>query len=80
MRDAAGRPLADVRVMYSAAPVPVPDIAALTDAEGVFALEAAGTGSYELAVVADGYARANVPVTVSDLGDAEVHVVLGELA
>jgi hypothetical protein len=62
--------------MYAAAPAPMPDIAALTDGEGAFGLEAAGTGSYELAVVADGYARAQVPVEVSDLGDAEVHVVL----
>ena len=76
VRDADGRPLANARVMFAAAPAPVPDIAALTDAEGAFSLEAPGTGSYEVAVVADGYGRVEVAVDVSDLGEAEVNVVL----
>jgi len=79
VRDVDGRPLANARVMVSAAPAPVPDIAALTDAEGAFGLEAQGTGSYELAIVADGYGRVEVAVDVDDLGEGEVNAVLEPL-
>jgi len=62
--------------MYAAAPAPMPDLAALTDAEGAFTLEPAAMGRYELAIVADGFARAEVATDVDDTGDAEVNVVL----
>ena len=76
VRDVDGRPLANARVMYAAAPAPVPDLAALTDAEGSFSLEAPGTGTYEVMIVADGYGRAHLAVEVSDTGEAEVNAVL----
>jgi hypothetical protein len=44
--DGQGRPLAEVSVSLREAPVPVPDIAALTGPDGSFALGAPSAGHY----------------------------------
>ena len=44
--DAQGDPVHGARVFIADAPVPVPDIAALTDAEGRFMLTAPAPGRY----------------------------------
>ncbi len=54
VRDALGRPAAGARVSFAQAPGPVPDVAALTDAEGRFMLTAPRPGRYQLAGHADG--------------------------
>jgi Carboxypeptidase regulatory-like domain len=51
--DAAGEAVAGARVMYSKAPVAVPDVAALTDEGGGFVLGAPAPGAYELTVATD---------------------------
>ena len=43
-------------------PVPVPDIAALTDAEGCFAIPVPAAGTYELACAAEGYEPSSATV------------------
>ncbi len=62
--DTAGRAVAGARVHLVAAPGPVPDIAALTGADGRFTLAAERPGRYEIACDADarGSARATVEV------------------
>lgn len=62
--DAAGRPVAQARVQIVQAPGPVPDIAALTGADGRFELAAARPGPYEIECHTDtqGSARARVEV------------------
>ncbi len=65
--DSEGNPLADARVYFVEGPGPVPDIAALTDAQGRFRLSAPGSGLYLLAVAADGpegVVRQTIPVTI----------------
>ncbi|MDB5948126.1 MAG: Carboxypeptidase regulatory-like domain, partial [Ramlibacter sp.] len=44
--DATGHPAAQVRVFIVKAPGPVPDVAALTGADGRFALAATRAGTY----------------------------------
>jgi hypothetical protein len=44
--DAQGRPIENARVFISEAPGPVPDIAAVTGADGRFELEAEASGTY----------------------------------
>jgi hypothetical protein len=65
-------PVSEARVFFVAAPVPLPDIAALTDDEGRFTLYAPAPGTYEVACHADGFD----PVSLSvDVGAEEgVHV------
>jgi hypothetical protein len=55
VRDQDGHPLADARVLFVDGPVPLPDIAAATGADGTFALTAPVPGEYDiLCTLADG--------------------------
>jgi len=64
VHDPEGRPVAGARVLFTSAPAPLPDVAALTGADGSFTLAAPEPGSYELAVHADGFAPVNVRCTL----------------
>jgi hypothetical protein len=72
VRDLKGRPVAQARVYFTAGPVPLPDIAALTDSAGSFSLSAPTAGSYTIECTADGFAPAATTVTVS--GGSGIHV------
>ena len=48
--DPAGQPVSGAVVMVAAAPVPVPDIAALTDSEGRFSIIVPVQGTYRLLI------------------------------
>lgn len=52
--DAEGNPVEEARVYFVEGPVPLPDIAALTDSSGRFALSAPISGTYRLGVAFDG--------------------------
>ncbi|QLE72090.1 carboxypeptidase regulatory-like domain-containing protein [Streptomyces rectiverticillatus] len=66
VRDAAGAPVAGARVAFADGPVPLPDVAAVTDSEGRFALTAPAEGTYTLLCRADGgTATARVHVTAA---------------
>lgn len=64
VRSRDGRPLAEARVYYEDAPVPVPEIAALTDEEGRFHLSAPARGVYRLGAAMDGYESSSATVDV----------------
>lgn len=71
--DAAGSPVASARVYFISGPGNLPEVAALTDAAGRFALAAPQPGTYRIGCAsdADGAADAEVPV-----GTAEVVIDL----
>jgi Carboxypeptidase regulatory-like domain len=73
--DAAGRPVADARVALAAAPVEVPDIAALTGEDGGFSIRVPVTGSYRVAAYGD-QERAEETVDVDQGRGAQVRLVL----
>jgi hypothetical protein len=52
--DARGNPVEEARVYFVEGPVPLPDIAALTDSAGRFALSAPVSGTYQLGVTSEG--------------------------
>jgi len=54
--DQSGAPVAGARVMVSASPVPLPDIAQITGPDGGFALAAPAPGRYSIVVHAAGLA------------------------
>lgn len=62
--DGDGRPVVEAAVAVVAAPGPMPDIAALTDSDGRFAIAAPMTGEYTIVASAPG----------SGSGRATVHV------
>lgn len=64
VRTARGRPVADARVYVTRSPVPLPDIAALTDEQGAFAFAVPAAGSYTLACSVEGQATLEATVTV----------------
>ena len=51
--DAKGNPVEGARVYFVEGPVPLPDIAALTDSNGRFSLSAPGSGTYQLGVASE---------------------------
>lgn len=65
--NATGNPIAGACVLFVDGPVPLPDIAALTNEKGSFALSAPVAGAYRIRCVADDYRPAEVD-TVIDVG------------
>ncbi|MEV6751075.1 carboxypeptidase-like regulatory domain-containing protein [Streptomyces sp. NPDC051214] len=53
VRDTSGTPVTGAHVLFTEGPQPLPDIAALTDAEGRFSLVAPTAGEYRLICRAD---------------------------
>jgi hypothetical protein len=62
--DAEGNPVEEARVYFVEGPVPLPDIAALTDSSGRFALSAPVSGTYQLGVSSEGSASSVQQKTV----------------
>ena len=76
VRDDTGAPVERVRVYFTHAPVAVPDVAAVTGADGRFALAAPAPGRYSLECSAEGYATVGRTVLVTG-ADEEVDIILG---
>jgi Carboxypeptidase regulatory-like domain len=76
VRGPDGEPVPQARVFIAGGPVPVPDIAALTDAEGRFALSLPAAGAYQLECVADGFAPLSTTVEVGGGREAQVELRL----
>ena len=68
VRDDGGRPVPHARAYFVSGPGPYPDVAAVADADGEFALGAPFGGTYEIGCSADGFASRVVAV---DAGEAE---------
>jgi len=63
-------PVMEARVFFGTAPVPLPDIAALSDDDGRFSLFAPAPGRYEIVCHADGYDPVTVPVDVDGVSES----------
>lgn len=64
VRTARGQPVADARVYVTRSPVPLPDIAALTDEQGTFAFAVPAAGEYTVACSVEGQATLEATVSV----------------
>jgi hypothetical protein len=69
-----GRPVAGASVMFASGPVPLPDIAQLTNAQGAFSLAAPVEGTYRIFVNTPEAGTAEREVAV--VGAAEVSIVI----
>jgi hypothetical protein len=67
--DAEDNPLEGARVYFVAGPIPLPDIAALTDSNGRFALSAPVSGTYQLGVASEGPAGFLQETTTVEVGE-----------
>ncbi|MFE5672605.1 carboxypeptidase-like regulatory domain-containing protein [Agromyces sp. NPDC056523] len=72
--DDAGRPVAEAAVAIVAAPGPVPDIAALTGADGRFTMSVAEPGEYTVVATAPDQRTGAVTVLVGAEGPVEGEV------
>ena len=73
VRDGKGDPVAAARVYIVAAPVSVPDIAALSDSDGRFSIGVPMTGHYTIEASAEGWRPGR---TVINVGPDVNHVEL----
>lgn len=76
VRDPEGRPAAQARVFFISSPVPLPDIAMLTGADGKFTLSVPVAGSYEIGVNADNCAPLSTTVTATPGQDIALQIAL----
>ena len=64
VHDQRGSPVTSARVYFTDGPVPLPDVAALTDSAGAFSLTAPAPGKYVIECATDEYAAKSQSVTV----------------
>lgn len=74
VRGPDGRPIANARVYFTSGPVPLPEIAAITDAKGEFSLTAPAPGDYVIEGTADEFKPRSSKVKVK--GSAPVRLEL----
>lgn len=72
--DPKGQPVVEARVYFIDGPVPLPDIAVLTDSSGKFSLSAPAAGTYHIGCTADGFASTTVTVNVTSGQYAQVEI------
>lgn len=77
MVDHNGNPVSGAAVMFSASPVPVPDIAELTGPDGRFTLAAPAPGRYEVSVRAATGPPVRLEVDVGTVPPPDLEIVLG---
>ena len=78
---AGGEPLVAARVQFVQSPVPMPDIAALTNEEGGFSLGAPVAGTYGILIAADGYLNASETIEITgEQAQIEISIELVEAA
>jgi hypothetical protein len=76
--DSKGEPVADARAYFIDGPVPLADVATLTDDSGNFSLTAPAAGTYQIECSAEGFATATVTISVSNGQDVQVEIRLGK--
>ena len=74
--DATGKPVAQARVYFTSAPASVPDIAAMTGADGHFVLSASRPGTYRIAASSDAHGSGEAVAVVASK-DVTVQIRLG---
>ena len=77
VQDPDGEPVGGARVYFAGGPVPLPDIAALTGADGRFTLSAPAPGTYEVECAAEGQAAQRETVEVAEGEEARLDFRLG---
>ena len=69
-----GKPIPNARVYFTSGPVPLPEIAAMTDKSGEFSLTAPAPGEYVVEAVTDKYGAQSSTTKVK--GNKPVHLTL----
>ena len=76
VKDEKGNPISEARVSFVEAPVPLTDIAALTDNKGRFVITAPTPGEYTIEVVSEGFDPCRVKISTGDSGESRIEIKL----
>jgi Carboxypeptidase regulatory-like domain len=76
VQDLHGAPVPEARVYFVGGPGPFPDIAALTNERGEFALTAPTAGRYRIECAAEGFDLEVVEVDAEESGESSIAVSL----
>lgn len=76
VRNPRGEPVAQARVYFIGGPVPLPDIAALTDSGGAFSLSAPTPGTYHIECAVEGFAPTVATVAVTEGQEVQLEIWL----
>jgi len=76
VRNADDQPVGDARVYFTEAPMPLPDIAALTNDKGEYSLSAPASGKYKITCTAGDYAPLTHKVNIKQGTSAKVNFEL----
>lgn len=76
VRDLRNDPVAQARVYFISGPVPLPDIAALTDGNGLVTLSVPSTGTYTIGCTAEGFSTTTVTITVTSDQETSITIKL----
>ena len=76
VRDRIGNPVLQARVAFATGPVPLPDIAALTDANGAFTLSAPAPGEYVLQVFSEEFVTKKVKIAIVSKQEKYIEIYL----
>ena len=76
VRDFQDNPVAQARLYFISGPVSLPDIAALTDSDGLVTLSVPSPGTYTLGCAAEGFSSTTVTVTVTSDQETSIAIKL----
>ena len=76
VKDEKGNPISEARVSFVGGPVPLTDIAALTDNKGKFVITAPTPGEYIIEVVSEGFDPCRVKISTGDSGESRIEIRL----
>ena len=76
VKDEKGNPIAEARVSFVGGPVPLTDIAALTDNKGKFVITAPTPGEYTIEVVSEGFSPCRVKISTGDSSESRIEIRL----
>jgi hypothetical protein len=76
VKDKNGSAISGARVSFVAGPVPLQDIAALTDINGTFLLSAPVPGEYTIEVVSEGFFAKKVKIATESNQEKHIEIIL----
>jgi hypothetical protein len=76
VKDNNGNAISGARVSFISGPVPLPDIAALTDINGTFVLSAPVPGDYVIEVVSEGFIIKKVKIAIESNQEKRIEINL----
>lgn len=78
VKDKNGNPVSQARVSFVAGPVPLPDIAALTNDDGKFVLSMPVAGEYVIEVISDEFIKKSVKIKAESGSKKNIEVNLSK--